>query len=93
MIRYAAHRDAVAAGILRSRRERQLERARRDQRILVEHLVEIAHAEEHDGVAILLLRIEILPHRGRDAPSAVERSPGTRTGSENLRSVNDGIIA
>ena len=51
MIGHAAHRDGAARRVLRARRQRQLERARGHQRILVEHLVEVAHPEEHDGVA------------------------------------------
>ena len=58
----AAHRDAVAARILRSRRERQVERARGHERVLVEHLVEVAHAEKDDRVAVLPLRVEVLTH-------------------------------
>ena len=44
---------------------RQLERAGGDQGIFVKHLVEVAHAEEQDGIAVLLLGIQILPHRRR----------------------------
>ena len=36
-----------------------------DERILVEHLVEVAHPEEQDRVAMLSLGIQILPHRRR----------------------------
>ena len=36
-----------------------------DERVLVEHLVEVAHPEEQDGVAMLLLGVEVLPHRRR----------------------------
>ncbi len=63
--RHAAHRNTAAAGVLGARRQRQLERARRGQRVLVEHLVEVAHPEEQDRVAVLLLGVEILPHRRR----------------------------
>ena len=63
--RHAAHGNAAAVGVLRSGRQRQLERARGDEGVLVEHLVEVAHAEEHDGIAMLLLRVEILTHCGR----------------------------
>jgi hypothetical protein len=65
VVRDAAHRDAVAAGVLRTRREREIEGARRRERVLVEHLVEIAHPEEHDGVAVLPLGVEVLTHRRR----------------------------
>ena len=53
--------------ILRARRQRQLEGARRGQRVLVEHLVEVPHAEEDDRVAVLPLGVEVLPHRGSRA--------------------------
>ena len=65
--RHAAHRDRAAGRILRPRGERQLERPRGGQRVLVEHLVEIAHAEEHDRVPVLTLRVEVLTHRRRRA--------------------------
>jgi hypothetical protein len=61
--RHAAHRNRTAGRILRAGGERQLERTRRGQRVFVEHLVEVAHPEEHDGVAVLTLRVEVLPHR------------------------------
>ena len=65
--RHAAHRNRGAVRVLRARGQRQLEHARRRQRVLVEHLVEVAHAEEHDRVAVLALDVEVLPHgrRGR----------------------------
>ena len=43
------------------------------ERVLVEHLVEVAHPEEHDGVAVLPLRVEILPH-GRASRRRVRRT-------------------
>ena len=63
----AAHRDGAAAGVLGARRQRELEHARGGQRVLVEHLVEVAHAEEHDRVAVLPLDVEVLPHGRRGA--------------------------
>jgi hypothetical protein len=81
VVRHAAHGDRAAAGVLRPRRERQLEGARGDERVLVEHLVEIAHAEEHDRVAMLAFRVQILAHgrrRGRD-------SRGGRVGRDGHR--------
>jgi len=62
VVRHAAHRNGAAGGVLRPTGERQIERARRGQGVFVEHLVEVAHAEEHDGVTILALGVEILPH-------------------------------
>ncbi len=60
---HPAHGNRPAAGIFRARGEGQLERTRGRQRVLVEHLVEVAHPEEDDGVAVLTLRVEVLPHR------------------------------
>ena len=34
-------------------------------RVLVEHLVEVPQAEEQDGVFILFLDLQVLPHHGR----------------------------
>ena len=62
--RDAAHRDPAAIRILRSRGERDLERARGDEGVFVEHLVEVAHPEEEDGIAMQLLDVQVLPHRG-----------------------------
>ena len=84
VMRHAAHRDGAAAGVLRPRRERQLERARRGQRVLVEHLVEVAHAEEHDGVAVLPLGVEVLPHRRRRAGGFGEHRRRRRISAERL---------
>ena len=56
----------LPAGVLRARGQRQFEGARGHQRVLVEHLVEVAHAEEHDRVAVLTFGVEVLTHRGRD---------------------------
>src|SRR5439155_3952637 len=50
------------------RRQRQRQRARDIDRILVEHLVEVPEAEEEDGVRIPRLDVEVLAHqRGRAA--------------------------
>ena len=87
--RHAAHRNRAAAGVLRPGGERQLERARGGQRVLVEHLVEIAHAEEDDGVAVLTLGVEVLAHRrgrpgrlGEDRGGHRARVADWRTGGE-----------
>ncbi len=61
----AAHRNPAAVGGLRPGGQRQLEGARGDEGVFVEHLVEVAHPEEEDRIAMLLLRVEILPHRRR----------------------------
>src|SRR5690606_37745933 len=41
--------------------------------VFIEHLVEVAHPEEQNGVAILLLGVEVLPHGGSDRRSAASR--------------------
>ncbi len=64
--RQAAHRDRRTVRVLRARGERELEHARRRQRVLVEHLVEVAHPEEDDRVPVLPLGVEVLPHGRRD---------------------------
>ena len=63
--RHAAHRNAAAVGVFRPRGQRQLEGPGRDERVFVEHLVEVAHAKEQNRVAMLLLGVEILAHRRR----------------------------
>ena len=63
MERDAAHRDAGSGGVLRARGEGQLEGSRRDHRVFVEQLVEVAHAEEQQGVGVLALRVLELTHR------------------------------
>ena len=63
--RNAAHRDAAAVGILGAGCQRQLERAGRDEGVLVEHFVEVAHPEQEDGIAVLLLGVQVLTHRRR----------------------------
>ncbi len=65
VIGHAAHRDAAAARVLAARGQRQLQRPRGHESVLVEHLVEVAHPEEDDGVAVLALRLEVLPHGRR----------------------------
>src|SRR5688500_4654029 len=60
---HAAHRNGATVVVFRARREGELEGARRGQRVLVEHLVEVPHAEEQDRVAMLALGFEELPHR------------------------------
>ena len=78
----------AAAAVFRAGGERQLERARGGDRVLVEHLVEIAHPEEQDGVAILALRVEILAHRRRGEASVSEADDANRGRG---RRVADGV--
>ena len=78
--RTAAHRNRAAVRVLRSRRQRQIEGARRRQRVLVEHFVEVAHAEEQDRVAVLAFGVEVLPHRGRRAGRSLGNGRGGHRG-------------
>ena len=61
--RHAAHRDLVAAAILRARREGQLQRRGGGHRILVEQLVEVTHPEEEQRIGVLPLGLQVLAHR------------------------------
>ncbi len=61
----AAHGDGGAARVLLARGERDLEGARRGERVVEEHLVEVAHAEEEDRVRHLALDVVVLTHGGR----------------------------
>jgi hypothetical protein len=67
VVRHTAHRDRAAVRVLGSGCQGELEGTRGRQRVLVEHLVEVAHPEKQQGVAMLALRVEILAHRGRGA--------------------------
>ena len=60
-----AHRDRGAGGVFLPGGERKLEGARGFEGVVVEHLVEIAHAEKEDGVLGLRFDLVELPHRGR----------------------------
>ena len=62
--RHAAHGGALlpAAGLAG---QRQLQLARGGEGVVVEHLVEIAHAVEQNLVGVLLLDLKILLHHGR----------------------------
>jgi hypothetical protein len=72
VIGHAAHRDRVLFALV-ARREHEIERARRDHRVLEEHLVEVAAPKEEQRVGVLLLQIEVLPHQRR-----LCRRPGHR---------------
>ena len=63
----AAHRGDVGRP-LAAGGQRQVEGAARDLSVLVEHLVEIAHAEQQDGAGVLSLERAVLPlyHQTRD---------------------------
>ncbi len=72
----ATHGNGAPAGVLGAGGQRQLEGARRHERVLVEHLVEIPHPEEDNRVAILPLRLEELPHRGGGGGGVRRRGRG-----------------
>ncbi len=80
--RHAAHRNPDAVPVLGTRRQGQFERARCRQGVLVEHLVEIAHAKEEQSVGVLLLGVQVLTHRGRNART---RCAGRQGASRRLR--------
>ena len=70
----AAHRNPGATHVLGPRRQRHVERAGRHQRVLVEHLVEIAHPKKHDGVTVLPLGVQVLTHDGGDGSGGTRHS-------------------
>ena len=64
VVRHAAHGRFVLGPAL-ARGERDLEDGRGLLRVLVEHLEEVAHAIEQDGVRVLRLHLEVVAqHRG-----------------------------
>ncbi len=64
VVRNPAHRDGVFLPLV-ARRERQVEDAGHVDRVFIEHLVEVAEAEEQDGVRIPRLDLEVLAHERR----------------------------
>ncbi len=60
--RHAGHGDLA---LLVAGRERESERLRRELRVVVEHLVEVAHPEEHERIGVALLGGPVLGHGGR----------------------------
>ena len=67
MIGNAAHRRLILRRLAAvAGRQRQIELARGELSILVEHLVEVAQAEKEDRILILFLDLQILLHHRRD---------------------------
>ena len=67
MIGNAAHRRLILRRLAAvAGRQRQIELARGELGILVEHLVEVAQAEKEDRILILFLDLQILLHHRRD---------------------------
>ncbi|SST09789.1 Uncharacterised protein [Acinetobacter baumannii] len=60
----ACHRDRLAAG-LAARGQGDVEQLGGLLRVLVEQLVEVAHAIEHQLVGVLMLQFEVLLHHRR----------------------------
>ena len=64
VIRHARHRDR-RAGRCAAGGERDVEERRRPLRVLVEQLVEVAQAIEHEFVRVLRLEAQVLLHHRR----------------------------
>ena len=64
-MRHARHRDHRAVRVLAARSQRDVERTRRDDCVLVEELVEVAHPKEDQRVWHLLFGAKELLHRRR----------------------------
>ena len=62
---HAAHRNFSTAAIFGTRREGELQNPGRSDRVLVEHLVEVTHPEEDQGIGVLSLGLQVLAHRRR----------------------------
>ena len=79
VMRDTAHRNGIAVRVAAAGRERQIQGAGAGHRVLVEHLVEIAHPKENQSLGILALGIEVLPHRRRGSRLAGRSDPGRRS--------------
>ncbi len=70
MHRYARHRNRRACR-LAALGQRDVEQARRAPRVVVEHLIEVAHAEQQQQIRLLGLERQVLAHQwgvvGNDA--------------------------
>ncbi len=64
VIRYAGHRDRVAGGFA-ARRQRNIEQRCSALRVVVEQLVEVAHAVKDEHVGILGFHAKVLAHHRR----------------------------
>ena len=76
VVRDAAHGDRIFLPLV-ARGERQVEDARRVDRVVVEHLVEVAEPEEHDGVRVPRLDVEVLAHQ-RGGRGGLQECAGAR---------------
>ena len=67
MVGDTAHRRLILRRLAAvARREREIQLARGELCVLVEHLVEVAQAEKEDRILILFLDLQILLHHRRD---------------------------
>ena len=64
VVRHAGHRDRVVRPFV-ARGQREIERARGGDGVLEEHLVEVPHPEEEEGVLVRRLGGQVLPHDRR----------------------------
>jgi hypothetical protein len=62
--RHAGERHVGRAAVV-ARRQREPELPRREARVVLEHLVEVAHPEKHDGLRVARLDLAVLLHQGR----------------------------
>ena len=83
MVGDTRHGDGV--GLLRPRGEHEVELARRQHRVVEEELVEVAHAEEEDGVRMGRLCLGMLAHGRRQFVGRGRHARRLRTSAQGLR--------
>ena len=83
MVGDTRHGDGV--GLLRPRGEHEVELARRQHRVVEEELVEVAHAEEEDGVWMGRLCLGMLAHGRRQFVGRGRHARRLRTSAQGLR--------
>ncbi len=91
VVRDPAHRDAVPLVV--SGGEGDLQHARRGRRVLAEHLVEVAQAEEEQHVRVLALDLPILFPEGREAVGGGRHGGGLGGAGAARESANVSIKA
>jgi hypothetical protein len=72
----AAHGDGIFLPLV-ARGEGQIEDAGRVDRVVIEHLVEVTQPEQHDGVRIPRLDVEVLAHQ-RGGRGGLQECAGAR---------------
>ena len=83
MVGDARHGDGV--GLLRPRGEHEVELTRGEHRVVKEELVEVAHAEEEDGVRVGRLCLGMLAHGRRQFVGRGRHARRLRTRAQGLR--------